>query len=641
MLTCVPVHEIKRLLTSVKPEVERLELLADVFRLNALFMIKRAGSGHVGTSFSCMDILSCLFGSVLREPNLEREAGGVLGDTFFSSKGHDVPAIYSVLIGLGRLPEDGLHSLRRLGGLPGHPDIRTPGIVTNTGSLGMGISKARGMALANRLSGHDGRIVLLTGDGELQEGQFWESLQPTANLGLSEITVIVDHNKIQSDTWVRNASDLGSLDAKLDSFGWAVARCDGHDVPALLETLRGFEAINDRPQILIADTVKGRGVSFMEPKGSEGDGGLYGFHSGAPSDEDYARAVEELRNRIDARLESNGFGNLEVQQVSAQPGAAAPRQPQRLIQAYADELVRLGEEHRDLVVLDADLVLDCGLIPFRDRFPDRFFECGIAEQDMVSMAGGFALFGKLPIAHSFACFLSTRPNEQIYNNATERTKIIYVGSLAGVLPAGPGHSHQSVRDISALSSIPGLTLIEPATEEETRWALRWAVEENEESTYLRLTSIPVDVPFQLPGDAQHVIGRGIALREGNDAVVLGHGPVLLSEAMRAAEELEAEDGLSVGVVDMPWLNRVDGDWLEGLANSARVLFTLDDHYTLHGQGMVIASALAERTPASTTRVIRYGLEEIPECGTNPEVLEHHRLDAKGIASRIRRELREA
>ena len=129
--------------------------------------------------------------------------------------------------------------------------------------------------------------------------------------------------------------------------------------------------------------------------------------------------------------------------------------------AYGEALIAAAEREPRLVALDADLRLDTGLVAFRERFPERFFECGIAEQDMVSQAGAMALAGLIPVCHSFACFLSTRPNEQIYNNATERSKVIYVGSLAGLVPGGPGHSHQSVRDISALGAVPGMALIEP------------------------------------------------------------------------------------------------------------------------------------------------------------------------------------
>ena len=171
---------------------------AALARINTLYMIAGAWSGHIGTSFSSLEIMSWLFLNEMRDLDKGPEAC----DIFFSSKGHDAPALYTVLIGLGLLPADKLHQLRRLHGLPGHPHVETPFIQANTGSLGMGISKAKGMALANRLAGTPRRIFVLTGDGELQEGQFWESLGSAANRGLGEIVAIVDHNKIQSDTWV-------------------------------------------------------------------------------------------------------------------------------------------------------------------------------------------------------------------------------------------------------------------------------------------------------------------------------------------------------------------------------------------------------------------------------------------------------
>src|SRR5215216_621237 len=221
-LVYVPSAELERIRTLQVGAVERATIFAAACRINALYMIGRAGSGHLGTTFSCLDILSWLH---LEELRTSDEPAGPL-DRFFSSKGHDVPALYSVLIGLGRLPYESLDTLRRLNGLPGHPDVGTPGIVANTGSLGMGISKAKGMVLANRLQGKSGEVYALTGDGELQEGRFWESLQSAANHGLHEITAIVDHNKVQSDTLVERVSSLGDLVGKLKAFGWAVVRSE-------------------------------------------------------------------------------------------------------------------------------------------------------------------------------------------------------------------------------------------------------------------------------------------------------------------------------------------------------------------------------------------------------------------------------
>src|SRR5438874_6307081 len=248
-LRFVPEDECRPIAALEGDPAERAAAFADVARLNALYMIERAGSGHPGTTFSSLEIVAWLHLEVMGD-----------GDRYFSSKGHDAPGLYAVLTALGRLDFELIHQLRRLDGLPGHPDVAaTPEVVTSTGSLGMGISKARGFVLANRTQGRRGRVFVLTGDGELQEGQFWEWLQPTANRRLGEITVIVDRNQVQSDTWVSQVSDLGDLEAKLRSFGWAVARCDGHDLRAFSSALDAL-AGEDGPKIVIADTRKGAGV---------------------------------------------------------------------------------------------------------------------------------------------------------------------------------------------------------------------------------------------------------------------------------------------------------------------------------------------------------------------------------------------
>ncbi|MEK7192697.1 MAG: transketolase C-terminal domain-containing protein, partial [Patescibacteria group bacterium] len=462
-----------------------------------------------------------------------------------------------------------------------------------------------------------------------EEGQIWESLQPTANQKFSEITVIVDNNKIQSDLKVEETSSLGDLEKKFSAFGWEVKRCDGHDFKAISSILEGFKKITDRPQILIADTLKGAGVSSMT---EFADDGFYKFHSGAPSYEQYLKAFDEIRDRIDASLLSAGLSplNFETREMSV---SAVPPSVHRLVSAYGDELVKIARERKDVVAMDADLVLDTGLVPFKNEFKDRYFECGIAEQDMVSFAGGLALKGILPVVNSFECFLTTRANEQFYNNATEKTKIIYVGSLAGVLPGMPGHSHQSVRGISILGSIPGLTLIQPSNEKETRMAVRFAVEKNTGSTYIRLVSIACDCPFDLPENYELEVGKGVYLTpEGKDVVIFAYGPVMTTEAVRAVNLL-TEQGISAGVINLPWLNKIDADWLIRTVSQYKMIVTLDDHYLSLGQGMQIRSALAGT--AARAKIISLGLTDIPACGHNGEVLKYHHLDFESIASTIK------
>ena len=250
---------------------------------------------------------------------------------------------------------------------------------------------------------------------------------------------------------------------------------------------------------------------------------------------------------------------------------------------------------------------------------------------MVSQAGAMALAGVIPVCHSFACFLSTRPNEQIYNNATERSKVIYVGSLAGLVPGGPGHSHQSVRDISALGAVPGMALLEPFSEGECRAIVEWAVHRAPGSVYIRLCSVPWALGFDPPAIEELSPGRGTVLRPAGEILFVAAGPVMVANAMHAADLLDVD----AGVVAIPWLRDLDGAWLAEVAGDAQVV-TLDNHYVTGGQGDAVLAALAaEEAP---NRVHKVGVTSIPKSGGNDEVLKAHGLDAEGIAAQVRRRL---
>lgn len=618
--------EFERVARCNASSTERVALYADMARLNTLYMIATAGSGHIGSSFSCMDIVAWMYNERLGE-----------NDLYFSSKGHDAPGLYAILMARGVLDFDNINKLRRIDGLPGHPDVHVDGMVTNTGSLGMGISKAKGMAFARRLQGKNGRIYVMTGDGELQEGQIWESLISAANHGLHEITCIVDHNKIQSDYSVERTSSLGDLEAKFAAFGWHVESIDGHDIPAIEAALAAAEAEVLKPSVIIAHTVKGKGVSFMEGVSIDSDVERFKFHSGAPQSEDYTRAAQQLIGKINRHTETVGLDPVVFDQVERCSAAADP-EAVRLFPSYTKALLERAAQNDRVVALDADLVLDMGLEPFRDAYPDRFLECGIAEMDMVSQAGGMALEGLLPIVHSFSCFLSTRPNEQIYNNATEGTKIIYVGGLSGVLPAGPGHSHQSLREVSALGSVPGLVVVEPAHPDEVGPLLDWATNTHGGSAFFRLVSIPYVTGYQPDTDWTPVEGQGRIAREGSDLMIVAAGLVGVAQALSAAEELAA-DGVSATVVAMPFLNVADGDWFKSVLGDAQALITIDNHYLRYGLGDAVISALAEAEALSGVAVKRLGLVDTPPSGTNDEVLAAVGLSATAIAQACKTAMR--
>jgi len=561
-LKLISLREFERVRCSSIQEYEKLSLIADMCRANTLMSVKKAGSGHLGSSFSAMDIVVFLY---CREMNtIQLGLDNPNRDIYFSSKGHDVPGFYSVLHSLGILSEEKILMLRRLDGLDGHPDVKIQGVEANSGSLGMGISKARGMAFAKQTLGNDGTIFVLTGDGELQEGQIWESLQTTSHQKINNLVAVIDFNKIQSDKPVSEINDLGDLENKLGTFGWHVERCDGHDYAALGRAFNIFRNITDKPKVLIADTIKGKGISFMEgPQALISGEGLYKWHAGAPDDDAYEAGHAELLDCINKRLGEAGLDaiSLELVETREKGRVRLKDTAEKVVNAYGEALVALGEERKDIVVLDADLAADCGLRPFEQAYPDRFIENGIAEQDMVSMAGGLALQGLLPIVNSFGVFLASRANEQIYANASERTKIIYVCHYAGLIPAGPGKSHQSLRDISLLGAIPNCVIMEPCNGVETKEMVSWCIEEATQVCMIRLVISPSPRTIQLPEDYELTVGKGCVLKEGGDAVVFSYGPVMLNEALVASDLLEKED-FGLKVVNMPWLNRVDKSWME-------------------------------------------------------------------------------
>ncbi len=378
------------------------------------------------------------------------------------------------------------------------------------------------MAWGKRFLGRGGRVVVMIGDGELQEGQNWEAFAAAAHQRVGNLWAIVDRNELQSDRPTEEILALGDLEAKLRAFGWRVESCDGHDHEALAAAFAAMrEEPDDRPKILVAHTIKGRGVSFMEhPRALRDGNGTYRWHAGAPDDEAFARAHEELLGRIRQVLP-------DVRLVPVPPlreSASLEGEPEsgvgarRATSEYVAARVRRGGVRP-------------GEAAGRGRSPRRRPRFGlpnprrraraalpirrgrIAEQDMVSMAAGLARQGLVPIVNSFASFLASRANEQIYNQASEGTKVVYALHYAGLIPAGPGKSHQSIRDISLLAALPNVTIVQPTNGEETRSLVAWAVEDAVETVAIRLAIGPSPRRIEIPTELS--FGRGAVLADGD------------------------------------------------------------------------------------------------------------------------------
>jgi transketolase len=275
------------------PIYYKLGIIADMCRFNTLIAVKKAGSGHLGSSLSSMEIVVWLYYKEMNTINIGINSQD--RDIYFSSKGHDVPGLYSVLHSLGVLSDDKLLSLRRLNGIDGHPDVGVNGIEANTGSLGMGISKAKGMAWAKQYKKLKGHVFVMTGDGEFQEGQNFEALQTAVQQKIYGFTVIMDHNKVQSDKPLDQIVSLGDLKAKIESFGWEVIRIDGNDLISIEAAFEYRKKNSYKNIFIIADTIKGKGVSFMEhPQALTNNKGLYPWHAGAPDDTNFEKAMMDI-----------------------------------------------------------------------------------------------------------------------------------------------------------------------------------------------------------------------------------------------------------------------------------------------------------------------------------------------------------
>ena len=602
-------------------ETNDLKQVADQCRLNALTAIQFAGSGHIGTSLSSLDIMVAVRRFLGGENFLTTPTERV----FFSSKGHDAPAFYATMHACGQLEDEDLFTLRRLGGLPGHPETITPGVVTNTGSLGMGISKGKGFVKAQRLvdPASADPVVVMLGDGELNEGQIWESLPGAARDGMGELVAIVDANAIQSDTWTEQTLPMGNLRMRVEGSGWTYVECEGNDPEAVLRALEETRS-SSKPTFIWATTRKGSGIPWMESFPENGE--YYKFHSGAVAFDLYEVAVSHLKFSVTGESSGGDRGQMSVERPEFD--AATPRaRGESMLTLWEEMLCEVMEDRPEIVALDGDLSYDTGTHLARHLFPERYVQAGIAEQDMVSMAGTLALSGRIPIVHSFSTFLTMRATEQIFNNATEYSRIIYMGFLSGIVPSAPGFSHQAVTDVGIMSSIPGMRVFEPSCKTELRWSLDQALNHDGPS-FIRMGGLAPLAPAGEPASfTERLPGKGVAL--------VSSGPLLTHQALEAAALLKESHGYEAAVFSVADITahnwRPLGDRLEGFS----LIFVLENHNPALAKHEGLRREFISSNPKT---LVRAGVQGIPANGEASEVLRHHKLDASSISDTVGRTL---
>ncbi len=612
-----------------------LRKLCALYRINTLAALNAAQHGWLGASFSAVEMLAVMYTDFIRDPAAPAESRPAL----FLSKGHAAAAHYAILAAHGVFPVERLLDYKSPGGLPAHSDRSVPGVDADSGSLGMGLSKALGFALAR--AEHPHPVFVLLGDGELQEGQVFESLLSLARQRPAGFVVVVDRNGLQTDSPTTSIKDARDWELVFRGLGLAVQRIDGHDLAAVRRALHAA-AGRAEPTVVIADTVKGYGTSLTAMPLECTGRGQGAWHGRIPTHDEYTALVDELLAEVgDPALTE------EVRAARAQ-GAVPTAQPRESHDgvstgaAFGAALQTRVGGSGDVLVFDADLEGPCRLTPFARSFPDQFVEVGISEQDMVSQAAGSALAGRIAITNTYASFYK-RALDQVAACAAEGVPVIFVGHYAGLDYFTDGKSHQSLEDVGFFRSLETVDVFEPLTPEEVEplfaqvlARLRSDVAQGVRSrpAYIRLHRTPAGVERPLPHAFEP--GRPYLFRaEGRaapQARLFASGPHMLELALEVAAALN-ERGIASDAVGVSSYFQREGA-LERLATGPRLTATLESHRRTGG----LADLLSGTTAA---RPLRFGAHADPVCTRRlTDSLAAHGLTTSEVTEAIARALRE-
>lgn len=614
-----PLSEIIKVNNSDLSFFQKLELQSLMLRLNILYSIQVAGSGHLGSSLSALDIFLCC------DKFLQKNKGH-----FFSSKGHDAPALYNVLMSSKKIRFENLHKLRKFDGLPGHPDVNTKNIIFNTGSLGMGISKINGLCYSSILANKKHKNIVILGDGELQEGQNWEALMYLQNHKKISPLIFIDSNGIQSDTWVKKIKDYSSLADKIKSFNLNYKEINGHNKKQIMFTIEKHFKKNKGATVVLANTVKGKGFSYFESSKFAKDLNFYPFHSGALPEKLYLDAINEILLKI------KSFSKKKQIKTPIAKKSKIIKTKQfvknlNLIHNYSEELYKFVKKSKKVLVLDADLTKDAGSSKIMINIPNKFFEFGIAEQDMVSFGSGLTAGGFLPIFHSFSCFLSTRAQEQIFNFCSEKRKGIFVGALSGLTPSAPGHSHQMIRDIPLIGSIPNMCLVELFSPLMIRKFFKYQ-KKIHSSIFIKLNNSSLVLEnfkkLKLPRLGEFL---KISHKKINETIVICQGADVLNEILKIKNKIDLLGGVSIfsGV----WLNKINNQELSKLNDKKIIMFQSSINYGSYD------SFLSKKLLENSINIKKFKsicINELPKCGENDKILEYYNLSARRILDKIKK-----
>ena len=605
-------------------DTEALKGIANQLRIHSINATTAAGSGHPTSCCSAADLVAALFfGHMRYDPKNPHYYNN---DRFILSKGHAAPLLYAAWAETGLFPVEDLLKLRQLGSdLEGHPTPRLAFADVATGSLGQGLSVGVGMALCARLDHLDYRTYVLLGDGECSEGSVWEAASLAGLNKLNNLIAVVDVNRLGQSQEAPLGHNVDAFKRRFEAFGWRTEVIDGHDLEEITEVLAAV-GLGDQPLVIIAKTLKGAGISFIQDK--------EGWHGKALSKDEAARAVAELQPSARSAI---GFPIPAPNQLPApnnQAPAAYPalgyKQGDMVAtrEAYGNALVRIGGPDPRVVALDGDTKNSTYSEKFLKQFPHRFTECFIAEQNMVGVATGFATRGKVPFAATFATFF-TRAFDQIRVGGISRANVKLVGSHVGVSIGEDGPSQMGLEDLAMMRAVAGSTVLYPSDAVSAEKLVE-QMAMHQGICFLR-TSRP-KTPVLYPANEQFPFGGAKILRQGNgDKVTVVAAGVTLHEALKAADALKSE-GIGITVIDAYSIKPLAKDLiLEAARKTNNLVLTVEDHYPEGGIGDAVAGELS----AEGVKVQKLAVFELPRSGKPEELLSKYGIDAQAIVQKIK------
>jgi len=611
-------------------QIAALKNVATRLRIDSIRSTSEAGSGHPTSCCSAADVVAALFFAEMRfDPKDPRHPGS---DRFVLSKGHAAPLLYAAWAEAGAFDREELLKLRRIDSdLEGHPTPRLSFVDVATGSLGQGICAAVGIALNARRIESDYRTYCLLGDGESAEGSVWEAADVASLDKLDNLCGITDVNGLGQSRATMWGHDLEAFANRWRAFGWHAITIDGHDISAILDACAEARATRGKPTMIVARTIKGKGVSFVEGKD--------GWHGRAfKKGEELDRALAELERQFVPVP-----AGLNQQQLIAKPASKPPAEPApkpvappsykagdsvATREAYGTAIAKLGEADARIVALDADVKNSTFSERFEKVFPDRFYENFIAEQIMIGSAMGLAARGAIPFPSTFACFL-TRAADFIRMAAISNVGIKVAGSHAGVSIGEDGPSQMALEDLAMFRAEPNFTVLYPCDAVSTE-RLVALMAYHPGPAYMRTSRPKAEILYS--ADEVFTIGGLKVLRESaGDVTTIVTAGVTVFEALKAHKELRAA-GTAVRVIDLYSLQPIDAKSLiaAGRATGGHII-TVEDHYAAGGIGDAVAEAVSD----AGIRVHRLAVREIPRSGKPEELLDRYGISAKHIVEAVR------